>query len=140
MFARLILLIILAFVAAGVALYLQRRRPDPPSAPSYRAPSQLDRDDFGGRGRPFLAALFASTQCNTCPEVWALVEPRASEQLDVFRVDVEDDKGELHKRYRIDGVPTTVIADAEGVVLRTFFGPVPDEAFDEALAELGIGA
>lgn len=133
---RLVILIVLALVAVGVAYLLQRRRPDPPSAPSYRAPAQLDRNDFDRPDRPYLAVVFASTGCNTCPEVWSLVEPMGDEELVVQRIDVEDDGGGLHQRYRIDGVPTTVLADGQGVVTATFFGPVPAEELAEAVTGL----
>lgn len=135
MLARLIVLVILAAVAVGVALLLQRRRPDPPSAPSYRAPTQLDRDDFAGRDVPFLAVVFASTTCNTCPEVWAAVEPLASDDLAVQRIDVQDDAS-LHKRYKIDGVPTTILANVQGVVAKAFFGPIPEDELQRAVREL----
>lgn len=132
---RVVVLVVLAAVAVVVALVLQRRRPDPPSAPSYRAPSQLDRDDFARPGASFLAVVFASATCNTCPAVWSLVESRADDRLAVQRIDVQDGAA-LHKRYRIDGVPTTVLADADGVVAATFFGPVTPEELDEAIATL----
>lgn len=132
---RLVILVALVVAAVGLALLLQRRRPDPPSAPSYRAPVQLDRDDFDRPGVRSLIVVFASITCNTCPEVWALVEPLAADDLVVQRVDVERN-ADLHKRYRIDGVPTTVLADASGVVTATFFGPVLDEELDEAVAAL----
>lgn len=132
---RLIILVVLALAAVGLALLLQRRRPDPPSAPSYRAPVQLDRDDFERPDLPFLLVVFASITCNTCPEVWAVVEPLAAADLAVQRVDVEGG-GDLHRRYRIDGVPTTVVADAEGVVTATFFGPLVEEDLYEAVDQL----
>ena len=135
---RFVVLVLLAAVAVAVAFLLQRRRPDPPSAPSYRAPTQLDRQDFADPGRPFLAVVFASTTCNTCPEVWAMIEPLGSELLAVDRVDVQD-RGSLHKRYRIDGVPTTILAGADGVVSNAFFGPMALAELDEALAEVGLG-
>ncbi len=135
---RLVVLVVLVVVAVVVALVLQRRRPDPPSAPSYRAPSQLDRDDFDGPDRPFLAVVFASTTCNSCSGVWDQVEPLGDERLTAQRVDVED-RGELHQRYRIDGVPTTVLADDRGVVTATFFGPVAPEELDDAVASLRRG-
>jgi len=135
---RLIVLVLLAAVAAAVAFVLQRRRPDPPSAPSYRAPSQLDRDDFADPHRPYLAVVFASTTCNTCPEVWAMIQPLGSDLLAVDRVDVQD-RGALHTRYRIDGVPTTILAGADGVVSKAFFGPMALQELDEALAEIGLG-
>lgn len=135
---RLIVLVVLVAVAVIVALVLQRRRPDPPAAPSYRAPAQLDRDDFVRPDAPGLIVVFASTTCNTCPEVWRLVEPFEADDLAVQRVDVQDG-ADLHGRYRIDGVPTTVLADGRGVVVTTFFGPVSDDEFAKAVQALQRG-
>lgn len=134
---RLIVLVVLAAVAAAVAYLLQRRRPDPPSAPSYRAPSQLDRDDFAQPETPVLAVVFASTTCNTCPDVWASVEALAREDLAVQRIDVQDG-ADLHQRYKIDGVPTTILANHQGVVAKAFFGPVDDDELQQALESLGF--
>jgi hypothetical protein len=136
MTVRLIVLIVLGAAAVAIALVLQRRRPDPPTAPSYRAPTQLDRDDFAEPDKPFLAVVFASTTCNTCPDVWVTIEALATSFLAVDRVDVQD-RGELHQRYRIDGVPTTVFANASGVVMNAFFGPLDPDALREVLMTIG---
>lgn len=136
---RLLALVILSVIAVGLALVLQRRRPDPPTAPSYRAPSQLDRDDFASPAVPLLVALFASTTCDTCPAAWSAVQAVQAATEVAFasqRVDVQDDPG-LHERYRIDGVPTTIVADADGVVVQAFFGPVTPEQLTEAVAAAG---
>jgi thioredoxin-like negative regulator of GroEL len=53
------------------------------------------------------------------------------------RVDVQTEP-ELHRRYRIDGVPTTVVADADGVVLQAFFGPLSPGQLTETLARAGV--
>ena len=132
---RLVVLLALVVVAVVVALLLQRRRPDPPSAPSYRAPSQLDRDDFDRPDAATLLVVFASTACHTCPDVWRAVEPLGGGEVAVQRVDFED-RGALHQRYRIDGVPTTVVADREGVVAGAFFGPVTADELTEAIDRL----
>lgn len=132
---RVIVLVVLVAVAVAVAAILQRRRPDPPSVPGYKAPSQLDRNDFARPDAPFLVAVFASTTCSTCPEVWDRVEPLGGDDLAVQRIDVQDGP-DLHQRYRIDGVPTTVVADAQGVVSATFFGPIRPGELEEALATL----
>lgn len=66
-----------------------------------------------------------------------MIEPLASGRVTVQRIDVEDDPS-LHSRYRIDGVPTTVVADDNGVVAQTFFGPIRPEDLAEVLAALGI--
>lgn len=124
---RLVALVVLTALAVGIALVLQRRRPDPPSAPSYRAPAQLDRNDFVEPSAPGLIVLFASTTCKTCPTAWESILAAAGDgdpgRLAVQRIDVQDDPT-VHERYRIDGVPTTLVVDAEGVVTKAFFGPV----------------
>lgn len=137
--SRLIVLVVLVAIAALIAVILQRRRPDPPAAPSYRAPAQLDRNDFDRPEAPSLVVVFASTTCNTCPQVWQLVEPLGDDELVVQRVDVEDDAAELHGRYRIDGVPTTVLADGRGVVVTTFFGPVDEDELAAGVEALRNG-
>ncbi len=136
MMVRLVVLVVLALVAVAVAVLLQRRRPDPPTAPSYRAPTQLDRNDFAEPDKPFLAVVFASTTCNSCPAVWATIEALGMPFLSVQRVDVQD-QAELHKRYRIDGVPTTVFANASGVVTNAFFGPLEPDSLREVLMTMG---
>lgn len=129
---RLIILIVLMGLAVIVALVLQRRRPDPPSAPSYRAPRQLDRDDFTSPATPSLVVVFASETCDTCPAVWKLVAPFESDSVAVQRATVQTDP-DLHKRYRIDGVPTTVVAGADGAVVKAFFGSVSAADLADAL-------
>lgn len=129
---RLIILVVLALAAVGVALLLQRRRPEPPSAPSYRAPSQLDRSDFAGSSELPLVVVFASTTCHSCPVVWEEVAQAGTAALVVERIDVQDDP-RRHQRYKIDGVPTTLVVDPEGVVTASFFGPLPDGALRSAI-------
>lgn len=128
-------MVALLVVAAVIAVVLQRRRPDPPSAPSYRAPSQLDRDDFAQPDAPVLIAVFGSSTCDSCPRAWAAVEPLASDRVAVQRIDVQDNP-DLHQRYRIDGVPTTIVADHEGVVAHAYFGAVTSDDLAEALASM----
>jgi hypothetical protein len=43
---------------------------------------------------------------------------------------------DLHERYRIDAVPTLVIADAAGVVRGSFVGPVTATDLWATVAEL----
>jgi thiol-disulfide isomerase/thioredoxin len=135
---RLLLLVVLTAVAVAVALALQRRRPDPPSAPSYRAPAQLDLDDFDVASGRWLVVLFGSTTCDSCPVAWAAVQSLPADggpgpgRVEFRRIDVQDDPA-LHRRYRIDGVPTTVVADPDGVVVQAFFGPMTAEELAAAL-------
>jgi thioredoxin-related protein len=137
---RLVVLIVLTLVAVGVALILQRRRPDPPTTPSYHAPSQLDRDDFVAGPGQLLVVLFASATCDTCPRAWEAVQRVAGVLTEGFvtqRINVQDNPA-LHQRYKIDGVPTTIVADAEGIVVQAFFGPITPQQLTEALASAGL--
>jgi len=140
---RLVVLIVLTAIGIGVAALLQRRRPDPPSAPGYRAPAQLNRAEFDHQDKPTLLAVFASVKCDSCPVVWdraqtvhAAMAPDQAGRVGLQRIDVESNP-DLHKRYKIDGVPTVVIVDADGVVDRAFFGPITENEIAEALERSG---
>lgn len=135
---RLVVLVVLTAVAVGVALMLQRRRPDPPSAPSYRAPTQVDRADFDGSGEQPLVAVFTSATCSSCAVALETATKVAAGErgkaagVAVQELEVTRD-AKLHSRYRIDGVPTTIIVDGEGVVHKTFFGPTDPNELEAVL-------
>jgi len=121
---RVLLAVVIAVVAAVVALLLRRRaRPDAPTQPRGRVPEQLDRRDFGQPDVPWLVAVFTSQTCDACADVRSKVEVLASDQVAVAAIEYPADR-ELHDRYHIDAVPLVVIADPDGVVRRSFLGPV----------------
>lgn len=126
---RLATLVVLSVAAAGVAVLLKRRRPEPPTAPSHQAPGQLDRDDFDRPDAPNLIVVFSSSSCRSCAGVWERIHPLESETVAVQNVVVETDST-LHRRYSIDGVPTTVLAGADGAVTLSYFGPLSAEQVD----------
>lgn len=130
---RLVVLVVLTLVAVGVAYLLQRRRPEPPSAPSYRAPTQVDRDDFHAPPTDTLIAVFASKTCDTCPIAWEIAEALQRPGVTAERIDVQVDP-DRHKRYKIDGVPTTLLVDPDGVVRKSFFGVVSPEVLGADLS------
>lgn len=136
MMDRLLLVLALAVAAVAVAALVQRRRPDPPTAAlrEYSAPSQLDRADFDHPERPWLVAVFTSASCGTCATVTGAAAALASDQVAVQDVEVGE-RGDLHERYRVEAVPITVIADADGVVVRSFMGPVSATHLWAAVAE-----
>jgi hypothetical protein len=133
---RLLLAAALAAVIVVVALVLQRRRPDAPSrAATVEPPAQLDRADFVSPAAPWLVVVFTSATCSTCAKVWSTAEVLASDEVAVQQVEATRD-AELHRRYRIEAVPIVVVADAAGVVRRSFMGPVSSTHLWAALAEL----
>ena len=112
-------------VAAGIAFAMRRRmRPEAPTQPrSFGAPSQLDRVDFAEPATPWLVVVFTSATCHTCADVVAQAEVLASDDVAVDHAEWQT-RRDVHDRYRIDGVPLLVIADRDGVVRRSFAGPV----------------
>lgn len=120
---RLGLLAGLTILAVGVAFLLQRRRPEPPSSPSYRSIAEVDRSEFVRPDARLLVAMFGSTSCNTCPQVWETISKIDQSDIASERIDVQTDP-ERHRRYRIDGVPTTIVASSDGTVRKTMFGPI----------------
>ncbi len=133
---RAVTAIVLAVVVLGVAWVAQRRRrPDAPVRTGFTVPQQLDRQDFDHPSAPWLVAVFTSATCDTCQGVWDKALHLASAAVAVQEVEVSARK-DLHDRYGIDAVPTTVVADAEGVVRESFLGPVTATDLWAAVAEL----
>jgi hypothetical protein len=133
---RALTALVLAAVVLGVAWLAQRRRrPDAPVRTGYAVPQQLDRQDFARPGASWLVAVFTSATCDSCAGVWDRARHLDSDAVVVQEVEVGTSRG-LHDRYGIEAVPTTVVADADGVVRSSFVGPVTATDLWAAVAEL----
>ena len=131
---RLVVLVLLTLLAVGVAWALQRRRPEAPSAPSYRAPRQIDRDDFDVP----LIWLWS----------WSSPRPRATRvRSSGTRSTRSSGRAPGPSEYKCRKTPicTSVTRSmvshhlggrTDGVVHASFFGPVEAERITEALDEL----
>jgi hypothetical protein len=121
MVLRIGLAVALIAAAIAVAFVLQRRRPSAPPRDVYPVPRQLDRNDFRRAETPWLVALFSSTTCDSCAGLPAKLA--VLESADVATCEIEyHAQPDLHRRYEIAGIPTTVVADADGVVRAAFVG------------------
>ena len=130
---RLIVAALVLLAALTAARVLERRRSAPPTRDAYPVPAQLDRADFPRPETPWLVALFSAANCDTCGPM--ALKVAALEADDVATCDIEvSEQRELHRRYRIEGVPMVVVADAEGVVCAGFVGTVSSEELVAALA------
>jgi hypothetical protein len=118
-----------------VAWVLERRRvPDAPPRDAYPVPRQLDRADFPRPDAPWLVALFSSTVCDSCEGLPTKLAPLDS--VDVVTCEIEAHaRDDLHRRYEIAAIPTTVVADADGVVRRAFVGSFTATDLWAAVAE-----
>jgi hypothetical protein len=126
--AQVLLAAGIAVAAVVIAAVMRRRRPDVPTQPARHVPTQLDRRDFvplhGDQPDvPWLVAVFSSSTCAACQQVWSKAQVMASSEVAVVEVEYTAHK-DLHGRYRIDSVPLTLIVDADGVVCEHFLGPM----------------
>jgi hypothetical protein len=131
-------ILIVGLVVAGallVAFLLQRRQPGAPIRTGYSTPEQLDRGDFDRPDAPWLVAVFTSATCATCADVWTKAQVLASADVVVQQLEYGRDRA-LHERYAVDAVPALVVADRDGVVQRSFLGPVSATHLWAALAEV----
>ncbi len=132
---RIILAIALASVALVVAAVLQRRqRPASPVRTGYAVPEQVDRSDFARPEAPWLVAVFTSATCDTCRGVWERAQPLESDAVVVQELEYQAER-ELHTRYAIEAVPSTLVIDVEGVVRKSYLGPVTATDLWAAVAE-----
>jgi hypothetical protein len=131
-----IVLALVILVAVGVlAWFLRRRPPEAPPRDVYPVPKQLDRADFPRPEASWLVALFSSPACDSCRGLGAKLTPLASAEVAVCEIGAED-QGGLHRRYELAAIPTTVVADADGVVQRAFVGAFTATDLWAAVAEL----
>lgn len=118
------MLVVLA-LAAGVAYVLRRRQqPAAPTQPrSWPVPVQLDRNDFVRPEAPFLVAVFTSDTCGNCERVVHKARVVEAQHVAYEEISYQADKPR-HERYGVEAVPMVLIADAQGVVQKSFVGDV----------------
>ena len=132
---RLLPAVLLATVVALLAVYLQRRRPGAaPVVDRHHVPTALARADFARPEADWLVVVFTSSTCDTCAATWVVARLLESPAVATQQVEVSAEPV-LHERYGIDAVPTTVVCDAQGGVVRSFLGPVSATHLWAAVAE-----
>ena len=136
--ARLLLAAVVIVVTVLVARRLERRRSDPPARDLYPIPAQLDRGDFPRPDAPWIVVLFSSRACESCAPMAEKVAALESDTVATCEIEAAEAR-QLHRRYRIEGVPMVVVADAEGVVRAGFVGTVSASELAGALADARQG-
>ncbi len=132
---RLLIAAGLIVVAAGLALVLRRRRPEPPTQSQWAVPAQLDRQDFAAPDRPWLVAVFTSATCESCARATAVASVLESRAVAYQEIPWQSAK-DLHDRYAVDIVPMTLVADEEGVVRASYIGTPAAAELWAAVAEV----
>ena len=102
-----------------------------PGAFSFEAPALLHRSDFPQPEAAWLLAIFTAKNCQTCNQVWQ--QQHSLRLPDTAITQVQHKK--LLKRYGIEAVPVTVLADKTGKVRWSHLGRLNNSTM-EALANL----
>ena len=131
---QVVLVVIAMALAVGISLILRRRAADAPTQGGFQMPTQLDRGNFISPEAPWLVAIFTSSTCDACADVANKAMVLASKEVAVQRIDYIDNP-DLHKRYKVEAVPTLVIVDNRGVVRNGFLGPMKAQDLWAAVAE-----
>lgn len=123
----MIWLIYVSIIALVLALVILRtsRRTENTVVNQFDVPTIIDRKDFSEYKANTMVIVFSSRVCDSCSSVLAKAAALQSDAVDVVNVEFEDKQGkELHSKYEIQAVPTTVICQQSGEVLQSFIGPV----------------
>lgn len=135
MAARVAVAIVLVVLLVAVAYWLERRRRrDAPTQAGTQPPAQLDRHDFPRAEAPWIVVLFTSATCESCAGLYDKAKPLESGEVAVFESEFPADRAR-HERYHIDAAPTTVVADADGVVRAALVGPFDAAELWSAMAD-----
>jgi hypothetical protein len=135
--SRLVIGAVIVILVGALAWWLQRRPPEAPPRDVYPVPKQLDRADFPRADAPWLVALFSSAACDSCRGLGPKVMALASSDVSVCEIEAED-RGDLHRRYDLAAIPTTIVVDADGVVRRAFVGAFSATDLWAAVAEVRV--
>jgi thioredoxin-like negative regulator of GroEL len=106
-----------------------------PVRDAHPVPRQLHRADFPQPDAPWLVVLFSSLTCESCASMREKVFALASPEVAVCDLEYSAERS-LHDRYEISGVPMVVVADADGVVVESFVGPVSSTDLWAAVARV----
>lgn len=134
---RLGIAAVVVVLSGALAAVLRRRRPDAPTQDRVHVPRQLDRADFAGPDVAWLVAVFTSTTCESCTRATAKARVLAGPQVAYDEIPWQD-RRDLHERYHVTDVPLICIADAQGVVQRSFVGAPSLDDLSAALAEARV--
>jgi len=121
-------------IAAAVSALASRSTTSASAETEHHIPEQLDVPDFRSTSTGRMLVVFSSSKCHTCALVVDAVSQINLLGLVVDVVDIET-RPDLHAKYDIDAVPTTLLAESSGRVVKSFLGPVGRELLEQAISD-----
>ena len=132
---RFVIVGVVVVVALLANLWQRKRQVHAPTQGASEVPSQIDRADFARPDAPWIVLAFTSATCQTCSDIERKVRVLETNSVATHILEYTAER-ELHERYKIDAVPTVLMADANGVVQANFLGPVSATDLWAALARV----
>ncbi len=130
---RFVIVGVVVVIALLANLWQRKRQVDAPTQGASEVPSQIDRSDFVRPEAPWIVLAFTSATCQTCSDIERKVRVLETNSVAIQILEYTAER-EMHVRYKIDAVPTVLMADANGVVQANFLGPVSATDLWAALA------
>ena len=130
---RFVIVGVVVVIALLANLWQRKRQVDAPTQGASEVPSQIDRSDFVRPDAPWIVLAFTSATCQTCSDIERKVRVLETNSVAIQILEYTAER-DLHERYKIDAVPTVLMADANGVVQANFLGPVSATDLWAALA------
>ena len=132
---RFLIVGVVVVVALLINLWQRKRQVDAPTQGAGEVPSQIDRADFVRPDAPWIVLAFTSATCQTCSDIERKVRVLETRSVAIQILEYTTER-ELHARYKIDAVPTVLMADSSGIVQANFLGPVSATDLWAALARV----
>ena len=130
---RFVIVGVVVVIALLANLWQRKRQVDAPTQGASEVPSQIDRSDFVRPDASWIVLAFTSATCQTCSDIERKVRVLETNSVAIQILEYMAER-ELHERYKVDAVPTVLMADANGVVQANFLGPVSATDLWAALA------
>ncbi|MCH1614470.1 MAG: thioredoxin family protein [Acidimicrobiales bacterium] len=130
---RLLIALTLILISVSIALIVERRKVENPfSVKRNQLPTLVPPQDIGLE--PAAAIIvFTESTCRSCSAVVALLRGPAGANVAVAEVEYGENL-DLHRKYGIDTVPTTVLVEGDGNVVEGWTGKIEVGALARALA------
>jgi|TARA_B110000444_G_scaffold117953_1_gene110980 thioredoxin-related protein len=130
---RLLIALSLILLSVSIAVIVERRKVENPfSVKRNQLPTLVRPQDFGLEPEAAII-IFTESTCSSCSAVLALLRGPAGANVVVAEVEYGENS-ELHRRYGIDTVPTTVLVEGDGNVVEGWTGKIEVGELARALA------
>jgi hypothetical protein len=130
-----VLVVGIGLVAAIVAVVVNGRARRPLGVTFGEAPSRVDRADLPHAEVDVLVVLFSSRTCDACGAIAQLLPELDGPGVATAEVSWQE-RRDLHQRYAIPAVPTTLVVSRDGTVTWSAVGAVDRSELEAAIGRV----